>query len=164
MDALIIRFLLTACCFCPVAVGLTWLLGDQLFHPVPARCLGGKWVEGSVSTRRGHAFLRMQYEWQGRVYEDVRMYNPLEDSPRLRNQPEDIERAREWITANCRDQTAMVMYGLPRIAWYGDGDVIGWNSVIAAVVLRSLAVSALVAVGWTFIRRRRALPPRNHRS
>ncbi|MDN3542997.1 hypothetical protein QWZ02_00895 [Kinneretia asaccharophila] len=150
MGSLFVRFLLTACCFCAAAVGLTFLLRDQLFHPVPARCLEGKWVDGAAS-RRGFAFLRMQYEWQGRVYEGDRMFFPLEDSPRKREWPEDIERGRAWIADNCRDQPARVMHGLPGIAWFGDQS--GWNSVIVAVALRAIALAALVVVAWTFIRR-----------
>jgi hypothetical protein len=150
MSKLFVRFLLTACCFCAVAVGLTFLLRDQLFHPVPARCLEGKWVDRG-GLRRGFAFLSMQYEWQGRVYEGDRMFSPLEDSPRMREWPEDVERGRAWIAANCRDQPALVMHGLPGIAWFGDKS--GWASVIVAVALRAIALAALVVVAWTFIRR-----------
>lgn len=150
MGSLFVRFLLTACCFCAAAVSLTMLLRDQLFHPVPARCLEGEWVDGG-GVKRGFAYLRMQYEWQGRVYEGDRMFGPLDDSPRSREWPEDIERGRAWIAANCRDQSARVMHGLPGIAWFGDQR--GWNSVIVAVALRAIALAALVVVAWTFIRR-----------
>jgi len=61
MHTFAIRLLLTACCFCTEAISLTLLLRDQLFHSVPARCLEGGWEAGAAS-RRGFAFLRMQYE------------------------------------------------------------------------------------------------------
>ncbi len=150
MSKLFVRFLLTACCFCAAAVSLTMLLRDQLFHPVPARCLEGKWVDGG-GVKRGFAYLRMQYEWQGQIHEVLRTFGPLDDSPRKREWPEDVERVRAWIAANCRDQPALVMRGLPGIAWFGDQR--GWNSVIVAVALRAIALAALVAVAWTFIRR-----------
>jgi hypothetical protein len=150
MSKLFVRFLLTACCFCAAAVSLTMLLRDQIFHSVPARCLEGNWEAGAAS-RRGFAYLRMQYEWQGQVHEVLHTFGPLDDSPRSREWPEDIERGRAWIAANCRDQPALVMHGLPGIAWFGDQR--GWNSVIVAVALRAIALAALVVVAWTFIRR-----------
>ncbi|WP_271007977.1 hypothetical protein [Paucibacter sp. B51] len=150
MSKLFVRFLLTAFCFCAAAVSLTMLLRDQLFHPVPARCLEGDWEAGAAS-RRGFAYLRMQYEWQGQIHEVLRTFGPLDDSPRKREWPEDVERGRAWIAANCRDQPALVMHGLPGIAWFGDQR--GWNSVIVAGALRAIALAALVVVAWTFIRR-----------
>lgn len=159
MFTLVVRFLLTACCFCVVAVGLTFLLRDQIFHPVPARCLESGWDAGAAS-RRGFAFLRMQYEWQGQVYETLRTFGPLDDSPRKREWAEDVQRGHEWIAANCRDQPAQVMHGLPGIAWFGDAR--GWNSVIVAVALRAIAAAAVAVVAWTFIRRARPASQRTH--
>lgn len=149
MSTFVVRFLLTASCFCTVAVSLTLLLREQLFHSVPARCVESGWEAGAAS-RRGFAFLQMQYEWQGQAYETLRTFGPLDDSPRKREWPEDIQRGRDWIAANCRDQPAQVMHGLPGIAWFGDQR--GWNSVIVAILLRALAASALFTVAWTFIR------------
>lgn len=150
MRGFFLLFLAAALCFGSASVFLTWLLRDQLFHPVPARCLEGNWEAGAAS-RRGFAYLRMQYEWQGQIHEVLRTFGPLDDSPRKREWPEDVERGRVWIAANCRDQPALVMRGLPDIAWFGDQR--GWNSVIVAVALRAIALAALVAVAWTFIRR-----------
>lgn len=149
MRTLIVRFLLTASFFCTAAVSLTLLLRDELFHSVPARCVEGGWEAGAAS-RRGFAFLRMQYEWQGQVYETLRTFGPLDDSPRKREWPEDVQRGHEWIAANCRDQPAQVMHGLPSIAWFGDER--GWNSVLVGVVLRALVAAALFSAAWTSIR------------
>lgn len=80
MSKLFVRFLLTAFCFCAAAVSLTMLLRDQLFHPVPARCLEGEWVDGG-GVKRGFAFLSMQYEWQGRVYEGARSFSRWRTRP-----------------------------------------------------------------------------------
>lgn len=158
MRTFLVRFLLSACCFCTVAASLTFLLRDQLFHSVPARCLESGWEAGAGS-RRGFAFVRMQHEWQGQVYETLRTFGPLDDSPRKREWPEDIQRGHDWIEANCRDLPAQVMHGLPGVAWFGDQR--GWNSVIVAVVLRALAAAAAVAVVWTLIRRARTTRPRS---
>lgn len=153
MHTLVLRLLLTASCFCGATVGLAWLLRDQMFHRVPARCLEGHWEEGAAS-RRGFAILHLQYEWRGRVYDAARTFGPLDDSPRVRQTPADIQRGRNWIAANCRDQDALVMHGLPSIAWFGDQR--SWNSVIAAVVLRSLVAAAAFSFAWTLVKRGRA--------
>jgi len=87
------------------------------------------------------------------VYETLRTFGPLDDSPRLSQGREDIKQGRDWITANCRDQPAQVMHGLPGIAWFGDQR--GWNSVIVAVLLRALAAAAVFSAAWTSIRRAR---------
>lgn len=157
MSAFISRFLMTACCLCAAAVGLTFLLRDQLFHAVPARCLESGWEDGGGS-RRGFAFLRMQYEWQGQVYETLRTFGPLDDSARKREGPEDIQRGHDWIAANCSEQPAQVMHGLPGIAWFGDPR--GWNSVIVAVALRAIALAAVMAAAWRFIQRARSAQAR----
>lgn len=141
-------------CFALVAATLTWLVRDHLFHPVEARCLSGHWVEGR-STRRGFAFLHLRYEWGGKTYDGYRTFGPLDDSSRVLQTPDDIQRGRDWIVANCRDQYAFVMHGLPSIAWFRDQR--GWNSVIAAVILRAIALAAAFSVAAVLFRRRRNL-------
>jgi hypothetical protein len=88
----------------------------------------------------------MQHEWQGQVYETLRTFGPLDDSPRKREWAEDIKRGQDWMEANCCDLPAQVMRGLPGVAWFGDQR--GWNSVIVAVVLRAL-VAAAAFLPWS---------------
>jgi hypothetical protein len=149
MKTYVLRFLLLACLSIPVA-GLAWLLRDVLFHPVDAICVSGKWVDGG--TKRGFAILQMQYEWDGSSYITARDFGPLDDSPRLVTTPADLQRARDWIAAECRPQPVWIMHGQPAVAWFRDER--GRNTVIAQVVVRWLLLAALVAGVWTLVRRR----------
>lgn len=148
MRRFFLRFLCLACCLGATAVGLTWLLREQLFHPVDARCLSGEWVAGG---KRGFAILLLQYEWDGKTYDNARTFGPLDDSPRVMDTPADVQRGRDWIATECRPQPAWIMRGQPSLVWFRDAR--SWHSVIVNVILRSCLLAAIGAGAWTLIER-----------
>jgi hypothetical protein len=137
----IVTLIVSAFCFSMLAVVLAWAFRNTIFHPVQAYCVSGSWEPGR-STRRGFAIIHLQYEWDNSVYSTARTFGPLDDSTRVRQTLDDVQKGRDWIAINCRNQVVLVMRGMSSIAWFPEDDR-SWNSVIASIVLRAVALAVL---------------------